>query len=1008
MSLEKDFIRQKVRTMCEKLDSIRYTHTELIKGWEYAPCDYKKGKMPERPEKLAAFDSSMQLEGKDCHFVFYNKIKTPAPQEGKELFLEVITGKEGGWDASNPQCIVYLNGETAQALDVNHTTIKLEFGKEYDVCIYFYIGAKITNYVSTKMTNVSMIPSFKILDTKINKLYYDLKVPYDALCCIDDSSYDYVKLVKCLDEATMLLDFRSIYSDGFYKGIDAADEFLSKELYNGICGNSEAVVSCVGHTHIDVAWLWQLRQTAEKAHRTFSTVLALMERYPDFKFMSSQPQLYKYVKMSDPKLYERIKQRVKEGRWEVEGAMWLEADTNLSSGESLVRQILFGKRFMKNEFGVESKILWLPDVFGYSAALPQILKKSGVDKFFTAKLSWNQVNPMPHDTFIWEVIDGTDVFANIINGYVNELTPEKIHSIWNEYKDKKYTNNILLTYGFGDGGGGPTDVMCENYERTKYGIPGLPKTEIRSGGEFFDMVEKDFLKNAEKLKSVPKWVGELYLEMHRGTYTSIAKNKRNNRKSELLYQSAETAGVICSALTGSEYPQDIINENWETILLNQFHDIIPGSSIFEVYEDSDKQYAHVLGEGEKIYTSKIDEIADNISTDGGIFVYNPNSFPVSGTVSAEGKSVYVSDIPPLGWSVVKDGGAHGSVRAEGRTLENELIRVELDENGDIVSVYDKEAQREVIKHGEKANRLEAYEDYPHVYDAWEISPYYKQKMWRIDDLQSMEAFNEDCRAGFKIVRSYGKSRIEQKIVLGCNSKRIDFENEIDWHEDHILLKAAFPFDVRSDKATYEIQFGHIERPTHENTSWDEAKFEVCAHKWADISEYGYGVSLLNDCKYGYNTEGSTMKLSLLKCATRPNPHADQGHHSFVYSLYPHTGDFRAAKTVQESYKLNKPLVVKNVSSSKGTLPESFSLIKCSADSVIIDTVKKAEDSGDIIVRAYEAYNSHTKAVFEFGVDIKEAYLCGLMENEIEKLDVNGRSVSVDMSNFELVTLKIKR
>lgn len=1000
MKIEKDFIREKIRTICGKLNILRYTHTERIEGWEYAPCEYKTANVPDSSTVWLPFDTESQICGKDCHFWFHKKIKTPAKENCSELFFEVVTGKEGEWDAANPQCTVFIDGKTVQALDVNHTELKLDFDKEYDMYIYFYVGM-----TSAK---VNMIPSFKVLDTKINKLYYDLQVPCDALYCIDDASYDYVKLIKCLDEATMLLDLRDVYSDDFYKSVDETIEFLDRELYHGICTGSAASVSCIGHTHIDVAWLWTLRQTVEKAQRSFSTVLNLMERYPDYKFMSSQPQLYKYVKLTDPELYEQIKQRIKEGRWEVEGAMWLEADCNLTSGESLVRQILFGKRFIKEEFGVDSKILWLPDVFGYSAALPQILKKSGVDRFFTAKLSWNKTNEMPHNTFIWEGIDGSEVFTSIIDGYVNILKPDALKMFWDSYKDKKYTDSNLITFGFGDGGGGPTDVMLENYERLKYGIPGLPKAEMKTAKEFFDKTEKDFYENSEKLKVMPKWVGELYLEMHRGTYTSIAKNKRNNRKSELLYQSAEAAGVICGELTGKAYPQEDINKNWETILLNQFHDIIPGSSIYEVYEDSDKQYAQIINEGEQIYSSMVDEIKNNINSEEGIFVYNPNYCNMSGVVKADGKYIYVSDVPALGWKVIKDAAIPENVHVHGRVAENELIRITLDENANIVSIYDKEAEREVVKSGYLANRLEVFEDYPHVYDAWEIDSYYKQKMWTVDNLQSVEEFNDGCRAGFKVVRRYGKSLIEQKIVIYEKSKRIDFETEIDWHEDHVLLKAAFPLDIHADKATYEIQFGHVERPTHTNTSWDEAKFEVCAHKWADISEYGYGVSLLNDCKYGYNAEGSTLKISLLKCASYPNPQADRGHHSFVYSLYPHAGGFREAQTVREGFALNKPMRAEHIRATAGTLPDSFSFVNCSCENVVIDTLKKAEDSSDIIVRAYEAYNSRAKAVFEFGVDIKEAWLCDLMENEQKKLETDGRRVFVDIGNFEIVTLKIKR
>ncbi|MBO5790650.1 MAG: alpha-mannosidase, partial [Clostridia bacterium] len=618
-------------------------------------------------------------------------------------------------------------------------------------------------------------------------------------------------------------------------------------------------IALIGHTHIDVAWLWTLAQTKEKAQRSFSTALRLMEKYPAYVFQSSQPQLYAYVKENDPALYEKIKQRVKEGRWEVEGAMWLESDTNLVSGESLVRQILFGKRFIKEEFGIDSKMLWLPDVFGYTAALPQILKKVGVDYFFTIKTTWNETNAMPHDNMIWQGLDGSSVFAILGDSYVKELNPETVKNTWKTHKDKKYTNICLSTFGYGDGGGGPTPEMLERYDRLKHGLPGYPKLRIQKSLETVKQTESQFLESTKKRGFTPKWVGEMYLEMHRGTYTSMAKNKKNNRQSEFLYTTLEKAAVTNMLLNEkATYPKELLRCNWETILKNQFHDIIPGSSIKEVYEDSDAEYEKLLSEGNAAYTKTLSGIAENVKTEGGIFVYNPTPFVYDGQVETENGTVFVSGIPAGGYAVVEGKAGQNAVCVTAKTIENEYLRIEFSDKYHLVSLYDKKQDRELIEAGKEGNVLAVYEDYPRAYDAWEITEYYRQKRWVADNVSSVEIINEGTRGGVRIKRAYGNSEILQTVLLREGSARLDFETEIEWHEDHVLLKAEFPFAIFAPRATYEIQYGHIERPNHRNTSWDQAKFEVPAHKWADLSESDYGVSLLNDCKYGYSAEGNVM------------------------------------------------------------------------------------------------------------------------------------------------------
>ena len=995
------FIHEKIRVSCENLKNLIVTEKTPVAPVYRVACGYKTENRPPENAEWEIYDGGEIVESVDSHYWFKFEIDIPEAEEGFEYRLRVVTGREGLWDARNPQCTVFVDGESAvQAMDTNHTWMAIDAG-HHKVNLYFYNGME----VSYPRLGIYIEKT----DLRIESLYYDLFVPYEAMKCLASDTREYQQICGALDRACLLLDFRHKYSADFYNSIKACTDFIKEEFYNKVCGKSEHEIALIGHTHIDVAWLWTLAQTKEKSQRSFSTVIRLMERYPEYIFMSSQPQLYQYVKENDPELYEKIKQKVKEGRWEPEGSMWLEADTNIISGESLVRQILLGKKFMMEEFGIDNTSLWLPDVFGYSAALPQILKKSGTPRFFTSKISWCETDKFPHDNFIWQGIDGSEVFAVLSDNYVKILNPERMLASWKNHVNKKYSDLHISTFGYGDGGGGPTAEMIENYKRMKYGFPGFPKLTMSKSAATIDRIKEQFDKNVENYRFAPKWRGELYLEMHRGTYTSIAKNKKNNRTSELLYQSAEALSIAESVFNAdSIYPAEMFDANWHTILKNQFHDIIPGSSIKEVYDDSDVEYAKVISDGEKIMEDKLSYIASNVSSDGGILVYNSTPFEADGVIETENGSMYVSGIPANGWKVVKPEKVVQVVKAGDKFIENDIVRVEFDDKYHITSFVDKRLGREIIPRGEVANVLEVYEDYPREYDAWEITEYYKQKKWIADDVQSVEIINNGVTAGLKITRKYCESMFVQTITLKANSARLDFDTYVDWHEDHVLLKAAFPLDIRTDNALYEIQFGHIARPTHRNTSWDEAKFEVSAHKWADMSENGYGVSLLNNCKYGYSTDENVLRISLLKAATYPNPEADRGENYFTYCLYPHSGSVSEGGTIKEGYKLNKPLRTVNVSAQNGSIPAEYSLVSSSTDAFAVETVKKAEYGDDIIVRGYECKNGKAKVTLTFGFDIKSAYICDLMEKEISPAVFDKNTVTFDASNFEIVTLKITK
>ncbi|MBQ0125107.1 MAG: alpha-mannosidase [Clostridiales bacterium] len=1001
-----EFIYEKTGKLLNELKDRMYGEPIELTGLEYCECGYKTSNVLPRGLRWTPVPEKFGIGGgQEQHFWVRGKIVIPDALVGKSVSLISTSFCDNGFNKS-PQILVYIDGNMTAAFDQYHLSIDIDSSTaEHDFIAYCYINAD---------TSIHRL-SFSIRETHedVKKLYYDVMIPYDILDFTNKNDRAYVKMLGALDDALNLVDF-SLKGEDFNACARAASASLEENLYSKYSGSDTACV-CIGHTHIDVAWLWTFAQTREKAQRTFATVVTLMKKYPEYKFMSSQAQLYKFVKEDAPELYAEIIELVKQGRWEVEGAMWVESDCNLPSGESLIRQILYGKRFFKDEFGVDCKVLWLPDCFGFNAALPQILKKTGVEYFVTSKLSWNETNTMPYDFFKWKGIDGSSVMAYFLTAkakqkdgvisrfttYNAKLNASIVAGTYDRFRQKDISDEALITYGYGDGGGGPTEEMLEQGLRLTRGLPGCPKTKFEFAGQFLSEINE----KAKAAKSIPEWNGELYLELHRGTYTSQAKNKKNNRKSEYIYKNAEFYSVLGELLCGAKYPYQALSAGWEKILLCQFHDVIPGSSIRPVYDDTDKIYEKLMGDGQGIVDTVRNALSQKVKTYGGLLVFNPNSFETSAEVMAEGEWRYVEKIPALGWAVVPPAEKIMPVVSE-KKIENDFLAVEFDDNMDICRIYDKTARREVLKAGEKV-RLEAYEDIPKQWDAWEITEYYKEKRFDVNNIVSVTRYECGEKAGFTVVKKFRDSLIKQTITLDGHTRNIGFDNDIDWNNEHILLKAAFPLDINTTSATYDIQFGNVQRPTHSNTSWDAAKFEVCAHKYADMSENGYGVSLINDCKYGYSAEGSTLSLTLLKSATYPDKTADKCNHKFTYVLYPHADDFTKSGTVENAYIINNPLYCTPISRQDGILPDRMSFAKIDGNGTFIDTIKKAENGDGYIVRIYDAVNSRGPRTLTFGVPVKEAYVCDMLENELESAKVEGRNISVNIKPFEIITLKVK-
>lgn len=997
------------------------------------PCGYKTDNTFPGQDKFKPYEwGSPWGDRYDSHAWFYIGIDVPEDMQGDRTLELCLHTDRSGWDADNPQFLCFVDGVMRQAFDTNHRDLALvspgeEPKTHYDVYIYAYTGPRVPE--------TRVMPYLRTVHDDVRQLYYDILVPRQALDAMGMNTPEYMEVLTTLSMALRKLNMLEPRGEDFYRSVADARAYLKENLYDK-ARESETTVICIGHTHIDVAWLWTIMQTREKAQRSFATVIELMKRFPEYKFMSSQAYLYKAVKEEAPELYEEIKKMIKAGRWEVEGAMWVEADCNLTSGESLVRQVMYGKNFFRDEFGVESRILWLPDVFGYSAALPQILKKSGVDWFLTSKISWNDKNTMPYDVFSWKGVDGTPINSYFLTAqdkgrtdafskgttYVANTNPKMVAGSYNRFQQKELTRESMVTFGYGDGGGGPTDDMLWMARRQTKGIPGLPKAKIEFAGDMLKRLEKAIDGNPR----LPEWRGELYLEFHRGTYTSNARNKKNNRDCEFLMLDSELLSVMAGVAAGTEFPKKTLHECWETVLVNQFHDIIPGSSIREVYEQCDRDYACLRKITGEIRRQAQDAIVSLIDTDKKYVVFNPHSFVGRGYVEADGKAVYVDNIPPKGYKAVdlrlgRGEGQLVNVDTDAKVIDTPYYRCEFDENWEIASLYDKQNGRQVISGG-TGNQLRIYEDYPDVYDAWEIQEFSGYKYYPVRDVKSVKALFKGGKAGVRIEREHSGSTIIQNVWFYGKDARIDFETELDWHSLHRILRTAFPVDINTDKASFEIQFGTIERPTHKNTSWDQQKFETCAHKFADLSEGDYGVSLLNNCKYGHDVHGNLMQLTLLKRPTYPSEVADEGRHSFTYSLLPHKGALKDADTVREGYMLNFPMYAvkadgsvkagkeaKNAKAKKRTLPEEWSPVFSDSENLVIETVKEAEYGDEIIVRGYESRNFRGTAGFTLGFDAKEVWLSDLSEHKLEKLELEGgRTFKVPYRPFEIITLLIKK
>ncbi|KND44810.1 MULTISPECIES: alpha-mannosidase [Streptomyces] len=935
--------------------------------------------------------------------------QVPAEWAGRRVEAVVDLGFVGDWPGNQAEALVHLaDGTPLKAVNPLNQYVPIgnpvRGGETIDYLVEAASNPDILADNFSRITPLGDIltagdkplytfrrADIAVLDEEVFHLDLDLQVLRELMVHLGEHEPRRHEILHTLDRAMDAVDLDDVSGSA-----TAVREILAPVLAKPAHASAHTI-SGVGHAHIDSAWLWPIRETKRKTSRTFSNVTALADEYEDFIFACSQAVQYEWVRDNYPQVWERIKKAVDKGQWVPVGGMWVESDGNLPGGEAIARQLVHGKRFFIEHFGIETKGVWLPDSFGYNASYPQLAKLAGNDWFLTQKISWNQTNRFPHHTFWWEGIDGTRIFTHFppVDTYNARFSGEEMDRAVRNYREKGGGTRSLAPFGWGDGGGGPTREIMERARRLA-DLEGSPKVVVEHPDEFFAKARAEY-------EDAPVWNGELYLELHRATYTSQARTKQGNRRSEHKLREAELwATTAALHAPGYSYPYEKLDRLWKTVLLHQFHDILPGSSIAWVHREAEAEYARVAKELEELTTEAVTALG---AGDARVFNTSPRD-RAEVVRTAAGAPVYV-EVPAGGSAPLTAAEAPHPVTVSGRVLDNGLVRVEIAEDGTLASVRDLVADREVL--GDTGNLLRLHTDLPNYWDAWDVDKHYRNRYTDLLDADSVTVVEEDPLLGaVRVERSFGKgSRIIQTITLRAGSRRIDFATDIDWHEAEKFLKAGFPIDVRAPHSSAEIQFGHIQRPTHTNTSWEAARFEVSGHRWVHVGEPGYGVAVINDSTYGHDVSRTvredggtttTVRLSLVRAPRIPDPEADQGKHRITYSLLPGA---TIEDAVAEGYALNLPLRVADAAGA----PEP--VVSVDGDGVTVEAVKLADDaSGDVVVRIYESSGGRARGVLRTGFPLAGAQITDLLERPLSEAATEGNGVPVTLRPFEVQTLRL--
>ncbi|HHN46972.1 MAG TPA: alpha-mannosidase, partial [Planctomycetes bacterium] len=1000
--LETDFKRRlyRIGRSLQEIRSLIYTDALPVEVWFRSA---KKG------EKAASVDIA-RFGGKKVKAGFqwgkqwdraFFLVKTviPAAFSGREAVLRLDFGCEA---------VAYQQGVPIQGLDANRDDLLLNPmaapGEKYEVLVEAVSVDAFGKLCGIELKRAELA----VCQQDILALYYDLQVVHSLAEALGENEAWARKLIRTGNTAVDLWRELSFTQDARSRAREVRRRLAA--VYEQRATTALPEVHLAGHAHIDVAWLWPLEETVRKCSRTFSTALHYLSRYPGYFFSQSQAMLYAMTRDNFPALFEGIKEQVAARRWEVVGGMWVESDCNMVGAEALVRQFLYGKGFFKREFGVDVDTCWLPDTFGFPASLPQVLRRCGIRYFTTAKIRWNQYTDFPHTTFRWEGIDGSRVLAHFLWGgdYNGRVFPDQIVDSLRNFRQADRSPAFLISYGYGDGGGGPTRGMIERARRVK-DLFGLPRAKTGFISDFFRHVERE----SEEL---PIYRGELYLEIHRGTLTTQSRTKRNNRKAEIAMRRLEAlqSGLVFLGEKISPDEQAAVRTLWETLLTLQFHDVLPGSSIHWVYEDADRMYGELFREVQALETAAVKRIAEHVDRRAGrsFLVFNPLGWARGGVVElplpadgaayralcagkelvcqqiSEGSTrsllVQIDAVPPLGYAVITlqkgvPGGQDEGVSATKTTLANEILRARFNRKGRLEELFDRRFGVEVLA-GE-GNILQLFADDPVRWEAWDIDEDFPRAGVHLeaDSVELLE--NGPVRAALRMRYKAGGSDVVQDVRIYSHLPWLEFTTRADWKERRKLLKVAFPVAVHPENASFEIQFGTVERSTTRNTLKERAQFEVAAHRWADLSRPDYGVSLLNDCKYGYDVKDNVLRLSLLRGTTSPDPDADIGQHEFSYAVFPHKGDWRKARTVRAGVEFNVPLAVYPVKAGRGSLPPEGSFLGIEDDGVILECVKPAENGEGIIARLYEAHGEASTAALSCAAQLSAVRECDMLEDD---------------------------